>query len=235
MYCPPITALLRNRVGSLLGKFSFPIYLVHLTMLNGIVFFVHRSLVEAVGRWPAVAVSFAIVRHSRLSRPFRMPHSPRHPPAHRSRSLQSIHDEPHFGAVLFGVCCGALFIGDVRLEPLQTVTPFSIVSFVTPRSCIMRARWLWRTAPAGASPSARSGADARSPLFLVLIRDARRLMKLTGIMTRQRTGLLNTECRKEIARRHKALADKIRPIGPIESEYVDDSAYTTWEINRLRY
>jgi len=54
-------------------------------------------------------------------------------------------------------------------------------------------------------------------------------------MARRRpTGLLNTESTKEFARRHRELADQIRPTGPVEDEYVKDTAHTNWEIERYR-
>src|SRR5215471_7484118 len=53
-------------------------------------------------------------------------------------------------------------------------------------------------------------------------------------MTSRRTGLLITESTKEFALRHRELADQIKPRGPVENHYVDDSVYVDWEIDRLR-
>jgi hypothetical protein len=53
-------------------------------------------------------------------------------------------------------------------------------------------------------------------------------------MARRRTGLLITESTKDFAQRRKGLTEQIRPIGPVEDEYLDDFAYTGWETQRFR-
>jgi hypothetical protein len=53
-------------------------------------------------------------------------------------------------------------------------------------------------------------------------------------MKRARAGLLTTESLKVFARRHRELADQLRPTGPVENEYVNDTAHTNWEIARYR-
>jgi hypothetical protein len=53
-------------------------------------------------------------------------------------------------------------------------------------------------------------------------------------MTRRRTGLLTTESSKDFARQHQGLVDQIRPAGAVETEYVRDTVYAAWEIERYR-
>jgi hypothetical protein len=53
-------------------------------------------------------------------------------------------------------------------------------------------------------------------------------------MSRRRNGLLITESTKDFARRRKGLTEQIRPMGPVEDEYLDDFAYNRWETDRFR-
>jgi peptidoglycan/LPS O-acetylase OafA/YrhL len=57
LFCPVFTDRLRNPIGAMLGKLSFPIYLVHLSILNGAVFFLHQWLLRVADRSVALVVS----------------------------------------------------------------------------------------------------------------------------------------------------------------------------------
>ena len=52
--------------------------------------------------------------------------------------------------------------------------------------------------------------------------------------TSKRSGLLITESARDFSRVHKELYDEIQPTGAIERMHVDDIAWLTFEIQRLR-
>ncbi|MBX9827148.1 MAG: acyltransferase [Xanthobacteraceae bacterium] len=60
LFCEPIRAKLRGPMAGVLGRLSFPIYLVHLPVLHGLVAPAHAGLAGHFGSIVAAAVAFAL-------------------------------------------------------------------------------------------------------------------------------------------------------------------------------
>jgi peptidoglycan/LPS O-acetylase OafA/YrhL len=60
LFCDPIRARLRGPVAGVLGRLSFPVYLVHLPVLHGLVAPIHAGLVAHFGSAVAATIAFVL-------------------------------------------------------------------------------------------------------------------------------------------------------------------------------